>query len=275
MGEATDDRPKARRPRTNAERTATARFKLITAAIDCLQGVGYTATSTLMIAQAAAVSRGAMLHHFPTKVDLMLAVVAHVIECQKQFYTTELFKLARGRERYVAITGLTWTAWSQPSGIAVIEIMIAARSDAALAERLPPLLQELETSQREDVWAIAKSAGITDRDTVEASVQINLAAIRGLCIDLMVRPNREDVSTALSLLMAYKEATAEHLISRGANELGPALATALEVSPETPAARPEIGIDLVDELTADNERLKTLLGNALLDIAKLRERLQG
>lgn len=275
MVKAADDRLAARRPRTNAERTATTRFKLVSAAIECLQGVGYTATSTMMIAQAAAVSRGAMLHHFPTKVDLMLAVVAHVIESQKQFYTAELFKLARGRERYVAITGLTWTAWSQPSGIAVIEIMIAARSDAALAERLPPLLQELETSQRQDVWAIAKSAGITDRETVEASVQINLAAIRGLCIDLMVRPGREDVSTAFSLLMAYKEATAEHLMSRGANRLGPALAAALEVSPEPPVARPEIAIERVDELSADNERLKTLLGDALLENAKLRERLQG
>jgi AcrR family transcriptional regulator len=52
------------------------RARLIDAAIDCLNRLGYSATTLATIAEAAGVSRGGMLHQFPTKVDLMLAVVA-------------------------------------------------------------------------------------------------------------------------------------------------------------------------------------------------------
>jgi AcrR family transcriptional regulator len=247
---------------------------LIAAAIECLHKVGYAATSTLMIAEAARISRGAMVHHFPNKVDLMLAVVEHVVATQRQFYTDELFKLSRGRERYVAITRLTWEAWSQPSGIAVIEIMIAARSDAGLAEGLRPLLAELESTQRADVWAMARSAGISDRTTVEASVQMNLATVRGLCIDLMVRPGREDVDEAFRLLMGYKVATAEHLISQGETRLAPSLAATLEPAPAELERRIEPPGD-TSELEADNGRLKRLLADAMLENMKLRERLEA
>ena len=52
--------------RSNVERTATTRRKVLESTIACLYEHGYTATTTAMIAQHAGISRGALLHHFPT-----------------------------------------------------------------------------------------------------------------------------------------------------------------------------------------------------------------
>jgi len=53
--------------RSNAQRSAETRRRLIKAAITCLHVNGYAATTTVAIADKAKVSRGAMLHQFPTK----------------------------------------------------------------------------------------------------------------------------------------------------------------------------------------------------------------
>ena len=91
-------RPKSPIRRTHEERSATTRRKLIEAAIHCLRTYGYAATSTTLVAEIAHLSRGAMLHQFGTKVDLMLAVAKHVIEVQNQFIAESLeASLARPR----------------------------------------------------------------------------------------------------------------------------------------------------------------------------------
>ena len=66
--------------RTQAERTAGTQAKLLDAAIDCLVELGFAKTSTQEIARRAGVSRGAQLHHFPTKESLVTAAVGHLVE---------------------------------------------------------------------------------------------------------------------------------------------------------------------------------------------------
>ena len=48
--------------RTNEQRSTETRGKLIKTAIDLLYRSGYSATTTVMVAKRAKVSRGAMLH---------------------------------------------------------------------------------------------------------------------------------------------------------------------------------------------------------------------
>src|SRR3546814_20714813 len=54
------------------------RQRLLEATVECLVEVGFARTSTTLVPQRAGVSRGAQLHHFPTKKDLVLAAVEHV-----------------------------------------------------------------------------------------------------------------------------------------------------------------------------------------------------
>ncbi|MEM7663773.1 MAG: TetR/AcrR family transcriptional regulator [Pseudomonadota bacterium] len=61
--------------RTNEERTAESRRKLIEVGRKLFGEYGFAGTSTPMIAQAAGVSRGSLYHHFEDKADLFHAVV--------------------------------------------------------------------------------------------------------------------------------------------------------------------------------------------------------
>src|SRR5678816_4605841 len=66
----------------NAERRAATRAKIMEARVKCLAEFGYAATSTPLVAKLAKVSRGSLLHQFPTKVDLILAVAEYAARAQ-------------------------------------------------------------------------------------------------------------------------------------------------------------------------------------------------
>jgi AcrR family transcriptional regulator len=60
------------------ERTRAMRQRLLDATVECLVESGWSGTSTTLVSQRAGVSRGAQLHHFPTKDALVLAAVEHL-----------------------------------------------------------------------------------------------------------------------------------------------------------------------------------------------------
>ena len=51
------------------------RARLMDATVDLLVERGFSGTSTTLVSERAGVSRGAQLHHFPTKNDLVVAAV--------------------------------------------------------------------------------------------------------------------------------------------------------------------------------------------------------
>ena len=73
---AASSTPRVRR--TQDERSAHTRGLLLDATIDCLHERGYANTTTTVIAERAGVSRGAQLHHFPTKRELVTSAVEHL-----------------------------------------------------------------------------------------------------------------------------------------------------------------------------------------------------
>src|SRR5204862_5492808 len=71
-----NNRTARRQRRTQAERSAATQALLLDATIDSLVEVGYANTTTTGIAERAGVSRGAQMHHFPSKGELVAAAVA-------------------------------------------------------------------------------------------------------------------------------------------------------------------------------------------------------
>ena len=60
-----------RRRRTQEERRTATRGALLDATIDCLIEYGYGGVTTTRVVERAGVSRGAQVHHFPTKAVLV------------------------------------------------------------------------------------------------------------------------------------------------------------------------------------------------------------
>src|SRR5258708_25223393 len=77
-------RKPARRPlgtarrRTQAERTEETRTRILKAASELIRRRGYARFRTADVAAEAGLSRGAQLHHFPTKDSLVVATLEYV-----------------------------------------------------------------------------------------------------------------------------------------------------------------------------------------------------
>src|SRR5690348_18413613 len=70
----------ARAPRTQQQRRDETRRALLDAAVESLIEVGFARTTTLEVQRRADVSRGALLHHFPSKTELLVAAIDHLAE---------------------------------------------------------------------------------------------------------------------------------------------------------------------------------------------------
>ena len=213
MGDKGDTVPEARR--SQAERTASMRARLIDAAVDCLSRLGYSATTLSTIAEAAGVSRGGMLHQFPSKVDLMLAVVAYASGADERSHQPPALnddddKLAF----FMSRTETTWTVLIQEPAMAKLEIMMAARSDKVLAAKLPDMFNSIEKNRRQQMWALAQEIGIEDREAIDAMVGLHMAAMRGLAMELLVTGDRDQVERSFALLKSYKDILIAGLIAK-------------------------------------------------------------
>src|SRR5690349_9680569 len=96
-----------RERRSNIERSATTRSKLIEAAIEILYKSGYSAATTVEVAKRARVSRGAMLHQFPTRVHMLLAVAQHIVDANTR-YRNEQLGAQPGFERFLTAGDVSW-----------------------------------------------------------------------------------------------------------------------------------------------------------------------
>jgi AcrR family transcriptional regulator len=124
--------------RTQDERSAATRALLLDATIACLVDVGYAATTTTLIAERAGVSRGAQMHHYKTKTELVAAAVEHLgVRIGQQLEDQAAQHRERGRtDRLGAAVDILWEGFTTPLFTAWLELAVAARSDAELRDQL-------------------------------------------------------------------------------------------------------------------------------------------
>lgn len=147
--------PKVRR--TQEERSAATRARLLDATIDSLIDLGYSATTTTVIADRAGVSRGAQLHHFPTKAELVAAAVEHLSKRIGQELKRDLSRPPTSTVDADDIVDVMWARYQSPLFAAWLELTVAARTDADLRNALAPVEKRLRAAVQE--WAVETSAG--------------------------------------------------------------------------------------------------------------------
>lgn len=130
----------ALRPRrTQASRSAATRAQLLDATIECLSELGYARTTTTEIAERAGVSRGAQLHHFPNKAELVITAVDHLFTRRHQEFVAAIAALPADANRAEAAIDLLWKMCSGPTFFAWLELAVAARTDPELRESVATL----------------------------------------------------------------------------------------------------------------------------------------
>lgn len=131
--------------RTQRERRTETIGKLVDATIDSLAEGGYAATSTSVICKRAGVSQGALFNHFDKRIDLIVATTEAICTHHLERYA----EAARGvgqleADRVRAVIEFIRASTRTREHMAWHEVMVAARTDAALRERVAPSLQAFE-----------------------------------------------------------------------------------------------------------------------------------
>ena len=124
------------RRRTQEERSTRMRGRLLDATVDCLARLGYAGTTTTEIAKRARVSRGAQLHHYPRKEDLVIASVEHVFRLRLEDFAKAFASVPPDTDRRPIAVDLLWTMFQGPVFHAWLELVVASRTDKALREAL-------------------------------------------------------------------------------------------------------------------------------------------
>ena len=189
----------ARVPRTQQQRRDETRRALLDAAVESLIEVGFARTTTLEVQRRADVSRGALLHHFPSKAELLVAAVDHLAEMRAR----ELKQLAAmlpeeraGRARTDAVLGLLWQCFSGTFFQVAMELRTAARTDPELR----PVLITAERALRDRI--VAQSRTLFGKDVAEHP---GLERALDLTLQLMI-------GSAMSAVLHKDEARIDDLI---------------------------------------------------------------
>ncbi|MDD9348401.1 MULTISPECIES: TetR/AcrR family transcriptional regulator [unclassified Mumia] len=162
---------------TQGERSRAMRQRLLEATVDSLVELGWAGTSTTVISQRAGVSRGAQLHHFPSKQALVIAAVEHITERRRDEMALSISNLPQ-EDRTRAVLDALATQFVSPVFFAALELWVAARTDKELRDAVAPL--ERRVGREIHAYAVAL-LGIDDsRGRNRQLVQATLDLLRGL-----------------------------------------------------------------------------------------------
>jgi len=182
--------PPTRPRRTQQERREETRQRLLDATIDCLVEYGFAHTTTQRVQERAGVSRGALLHHFASKADLLAAATHHVAELRLAHIRAETSSGAPSLEQGLA---LLRAAMSGPHFLAGLELWLAARTDPDLKAALLPAEREVGAAQRAVISDIL-GPDVTAREDFALLCESLLVLHRGLALTSVLRedPTFED-----------------------------------------------------------------------------------
>ena len=171
---------KASRRRTQAERSATTREALLDATIACVVELGYVNTTTSRVAERAGVSRGAQVHHFPTKADLVYEAIGHLARHRVVRMRKGVAAAAAGPEPLAAVLDLLWDEHRGAIFEASLELWVAARTDPQLRTRM----RDFERQVAQASWEIAveELGPVVTRPEFHWAIDVALSTMRGYAL---------------------------------------------------------------------------------------------
>ena len=168
--------------RTQRERSSDTQLRLCQAAVELLTEVGYERLTTAQIAQRAGVSKGAQAHHYPSKDDMLAAAFEHLLAQWEQRREAYANRLDRAGDR-AGMDDVLLNMWRQvfgrPDYLASLELMLAARHNAVLRDRLRALLRTWTVARDE---TFRRLVPLDDPEELATFMQINFCVLRGLAV---------------------------------------------------------------------------------------------
>ncbi|GAA2012427.1 TetR/AcrR family transcriptional regulator [Nocardioides kribbensis] len=191
--------------RSQAERSAATRTRVLDATVASLLEKGHAATTLAEVQQRAGLARGTLLHHFPTRAALMVAVVEEVAARRLGVLGERAGAEARAsahertgpqtgpqtdtrtdpRTGWDAAVDLVQADLADPVFLAVLELWVAARTDPDLRSVLGPVERRVFATVHATVAGV-----VGDEDPrVATLVQFTVDLLTGAAMTRLVDPS--------------------------------------------------------------------------------------
>nr|QBF54083.1 cumate repressor/P2A/PuroR fusion protein [Cloning vector PBTRE-IntB1-ArrayG]QBF54090.1 cumate repressor/T2A/PuroR fusion protein [Cloning vector PBQP-H2B-EGFP2x]QBF54092.1 cumate repressor/T2A/PuroR fusion protein [Cloning vector PBQP-IntB1-EGFP2x] len=176
--------------RTQAERAMETQGKLIAAALGVLREKGYAGFRIADVPGAAGVSRGAQSHHFPTKLELLLATFEWLYEQITERSRARLAKLKPEDDVIQQMLDDAAEFFLDDDFSISLDLIVAADRDPALREGIQRTV-ERNRFVVEDMWlGVLVSRGLS-RDDAEDILWLIFNSVRGLAVRSLWQKDKE------------------------------------------------------------------------------------
>jgi len=197
-------RTKSQRP-SQEQRSDATRERLIKATIDCIADKGYAGTATAEINERAGVSSGARVHHFKTKLDLVIAAAAYTY----QQATAESLRAASSpiarSDPLPAFVDDTYRFYSGPRYLVQHELINAARTSDELLSAMRPAADAFRSAVNAAWLQTFEQAGHS-REWSERAMELTVVVVRGLALGSFLRGRDRDAD----VLLIWREVMAHY-----------------------------------------------------------------
>ena len=200
------DTPKSRRTRA----------RILDEAVRVIAGTGYAAATNAAVAEAAGITRGAMLYHFPTRETLLEAAIEHIQAQRAAMFRDAADSLPPGADVTEHAIETYWDLLHRTPFVAFAELETAARTDDLVRDLLAPSLAEFDRAQIGDHFLKMLHAGAGPR--FQASRDLARFMLEGMARAQVTYDRDERVERLLGVI---KRAT--HMLNRkgGVTDLWP------------------------------------------------------
>lgn len=122
------------------ERSRNTQARVMQATIECVLAKGIRATSTVDVARQAGVSRGALVHHYPSKTLLMQSALEDLLNQEVENVRQLAVSVQEGNFDFDSLLRVLHEHFKGDLYMVTLEYLTTARTDPDIMKVLIPLL---------------------------------------------------------------------------------------------------------------------------------------
>ena len=168
--------------RTQQMRSQESRRKLMEATIEVLLERGYAGLTTAQVDERAGVSSGARVHHYRSKLDLVVAAAEFIYERAAELGQHRAEAASRSAEPIRKFVDDCLTIYFDWPFKASVDLVLVARTDPEMMRRIHPVLDGFHRKMRQ-TWLDALIAAGYEKKQAETDLRLTLNLIRGMALN--------------------------------------------------------------------------------------------
>jgi len=182
--------------RSQAERSSETQQRLLEATAKILRQRGYAGLRTEEASAVAGVSRGAQLHHFPTKDSLVLATTEHIFRASAERGLARAQRARDSSDPLEAIIQDGMDFFFSEDFLALLDLVLAGGKNRNFRDLIYGFARKYRLPV-EAAWLEVLVAAGMSRERASTVLWLTLSIVRGLAVRALWQPDRKLVRSLL------------------------------------------------------------------------------